>query len=169
MKPFFLKKLFVIVLVGVPFLYGNAIEVSNKVFYVELESFRFSTFRSPEIDRVDKSLVAKHYLGDDVAVLYYIFRNTYVQKQTDSYSGNLTGTVIQKPAIYDSIIKINKQLKKAVKKGSYTKDEAIEIMKDCLEKSYAVFFVETTDLEMHMSKLSDLEQYIKLYENISFE
>lgn len=132
------------------------------------KEFHFSSFYSPAVDNVDKSLVSRHYLGEDVAVLYYVFKNTYVQRKRD-YLGASNETVIQKPVIYDSVLKIDGLLKKAVKSGEYTKEQAAKIMEDCLSKSYAVFFADTDELENYLSKMESLDQYLALYNNISFE
>ena len=133
-----------------------------------VKRFNFSATNTPDLESVDKALVAKHFLGQEVAVLSYIVRKTYVTKKTD-YSGTSTETTIEKPAIYNAILKMNKKFIKAVKKGEYTTQEAAEIFSDCLEKSYSLFFVETKELENLMTEMEDLEQYIALYNCISFK
>lgn len=133
-----------------------------------IREFHFSQFRAPDTTQTDKALVPKHYLGGEIAVLFYIFKHTYVSESGD-YAGTASTPEVQKPAIYYAVIRMNKLLKKSLKSGAYTKEAAEAIMKDCLEKSYALFFENTDALENLMSELTDLEQYVALYRNISFE
>lgn len=130
--------------------------------------FNFANAAIPNVEAVDKALVSQHFLGEDVAVLSYIIQKNYVTKKTD-YSGASTEIVIEKPAIYNAIQTMNKQFKKAVKKGEYTQQEAELIFADCLKKSYSLFFEDTKELEKLMKEMNSLEQYIALFNCISFK
>lgn len=132
------------------------------------KKFNFRSAPDANIENVDKALVTRHFLGDDVAVLSYLIRQTYVTRRTDTSSGT-SFTETAKPAIYNSILNMNKQFKKAVKKGTYSREAAGKIYSDCLKKSYSLFYVETQELEKLMSEMETLEQYIALYNCISFE
>ncbi len=168
MRSYLSKQMVVVIMLALCFVKGEAgnNEANNRS--VVSKAFRFSSFYSPDVDKVDKSLVSRHYLGEDVAVLYYVFKSTYVQKKKN-YTGASNVTVIQKPVIYDSVLKIDGLLKKAVKNGEYTKEQAAKIMEDCLSKSYSVFYADTDELENYLSKMESLDQYLALYNNISFE
>ncbi len=133
----------------------------------DVKKFNFSSAPEVNTETVDKALVAPHYLGEEVAVLSYLVRKTYITKRTDASGSGYTDTA--KPAIYHAVLDINKLFKKAVKKGTYTSQEAGEIYSDCLRKSYSLFYVETQELEKLMSEMQTLEQYIALYNCISFE
>ncbi len=132
------------------------------------KKFNFANQQSPDIESVDKYLVSRHYLGDEVAVLYYIVNKTFVARRTD-YTGAAIETVIEKPAIYNTVLKMSKQFKKAIKNGSYSKQQAINIMSECLRKAYSLYFEETTELEKLMSESKNLDQHISLFNSISFE
>ena len=133
----------------------------------EGKKFNYNSSHGVNTKTVDKALVARHFLGEDVAVLSYVVRKTYVSRKTDASGTSFTETA--KPAIYNAVLDMNKQFKKAVKKGIYTREEAGKIYSDCLNKSYSLFFVDTQELEKLMSEMETLEQYIALYDCISFE
>lgn len=132
-----------------------------------IKKFNFSSAPEINTETIDKALVARHFLGEDVALASYLVRKTYVTKKTDASGTSYTETA--KPAIYNSVLNMNKQLKKAVKKGIYTREEAVKIYSDCLGKCYSLFYVETKELEKLMVEMKTLEQYIALYNCISFE
>ena len=171
MKSQLLKKMTVLVMFMFPF-WGGAFAEEGQTKKVRegtaLPEFHFSHYQDPDTSSVDKALVSPHFLGEDVSVLYYIFRQTYVADKNDNVGGG-SFQEAQKPVIYNSVLQINKLLKKAVKKGTYTREEAAEVMKDCLRKSYSIFFADTKEFEAQLSDIDGLEQYLALYRNISFE
>lgn len=172
MKSYLTKQVLLVMLFAMSFAVGHAgnndkKETASSSSVISKE-FRFSLVSAPDVEKVDRSLISRHYLGDDVAVLFYIFKKTYVQTKKD-YMGTANGTEIQKPVIYNSIVEINKLMKKAIKNGEYTKEQAGKIMEDCLCKSYEMYYVDTDEIESCLQKVNNLDQYLAVYNHISFE
>lgn len=132
------------------------------------KEFVFEHAMKPDFLSIDKNLVPRHYLGENVALLNYLVRQTYVTNRSDVSSSTL-GRNVEKPAIFASIQRMNRQLRKAVRKGVYSKKEAAEIFSDCLEKAYSLYYVETEGLEAVMREIETLEQCVSLYDRILFK
>ncbi len=162
------KLLIATLIIGISGTFKSESKNLENIDTLEMKAFRYDTALKPDLESVDKALISRHYLGEKAALLNYVVRKTYVHKKND-FSGNTLETTIEKPAIYNAVVCMHKEFKKAIKKGVYSVEEAQTIYCDCLNKSYALYYVETTELEKLMEKVKSLEQYIALYNSISFE
>ena len=88
-------------------------EKRNFEFYADHEF----EFIKKQLHEIDLSLVRSHKLGEDVALYLHLLEQEYTyitEAAPGSFSGRL---VVQKPAIYNSIYRIDKYCRKLMKKG----------------------------------------------------
>ena len=91
-----------------------------------------------------------------------LLRETYTYK-SESVITNVTTTEIEKPSIYYSVNKINKYLKKEVKKGGISEDEAKDILMKALIVTLNIRHQNTEKLEKELWSLKDPKEITNLY------
>jgi len=77
-----------------------------------------------EVKKVTTEMSGTHFLGDQVAKKMYIFEDLYSYTEPIAPGNPATKTLYRKPLVYFSVKKIEKYLKKGVKKGELTMDDA---------------------------------------------
>lgn len=160
-----MQKNFLLLFFALILLSGNAFgqlsEPSN-------ENFIFEQQFTPDLKSVDPGLVSRHFLGADVATLYYIVQKTYVNHKKTDHTGVGTQSVVEKPAIYNAIQNLNKVIRKMIKRKEITKSEGVEIMTDCLEKAYSLYFTKSDRFEEEIAKVDSFDAYVDLFKRIKF-
>lgn len=123
--------------------------------YIEQELKELET--SPE-------LVDDHYLGFDIAKKMQLLRETYTYEEPPTATNPAPRTVVEKPAIYYSVKKIDKHFKKALRKDEITEDEARKQLDNILNIALNIRYQETGKLEEILWDIKrDEEEIVKLY------
>ena len=137
---------------------------SEQSFLFE-SNYGFARIRE-ELDNIDVSRVRKHYFGNEVALRYYLFEQqyTYVTNAAPgAFSGKMT---IKKPLIYNSILKIDKHLRKKVKKGELLKETGAEQLTRLLDYAMILLNESTADFENALKLAETPEEQIKLFNHV---
>ncbi len=123
-------------------------------FAQETFTFDYIEGRLDESEIVEED-VRKHYLGEDIARKLILANNSYVFYEEVSTKNPLPTRQVDKYAIYTSMKKLNSYYKKAIKGGTYTKDEAHLRFKKVLDIVLCIRYQNTIDLEAALIKIKD--------------
>jgi len=126
-------------------------------------------YREMELKEITSPFVKSHYLGDEVANMMQILRETYTYKVIDELT-RVEEKVIEKQKIFNSVAKVSKFLKKEIKSGRITKAEAKKVMQDVLVVAINIRYQETEQLESELWKIKSAQAITDLFtERISFQ
>ena len=110
-----------------------------------------------------------HLLGDTIARKTAAFRALYVRRYSTSVGFSNTTVDIVKPAIYNSVSKIDSYLRKAVSRNNMCHKEAEKHLIKCLDVAYLAYYENTTELEAKLKKVRDAKQLISIFDNVVIE
>ena len=82
--------------------------------YSQDYTFRYDMQEMEEV--VNTQEIKPHFLGNEIATRLQLLKESYTYKEPNEISGT-ENAVIEKPSIYNAVRKVNRYLKKAVKKG----------------------------------------------------
>jgi hypothetical protein len=141
---------------------GDA-KTSNSVTS-SLAVFEFKAYPiDEELNSVPKDMIGEHVLGQLVAEKLYLFETRYTY-QVPIVPGNpQTRTMIRKPVIYDAVCKIERHLKKSLKKGEISTETASTDFNKVLDVALNLVTAETENLEKAISKSSDVISLTDLF------
>lgn len=132
------------------------------------ETFVFkNTLQKSSPPELDYSLASSHYLGQDIANKMHLIKETYTYVEQGTPMSPGQKVIVKKPQIYYAIRKLNKYYKKAIKKGSLSEPEAIDLLNETLDKAFVIFDQETQEFEDYLSKQKkpeDMEQAFAMIE-----
>lgn len=120
------------------------------------ETFSFS-FIEDKLDdsSVDLATVGGHYLGSDIAIKLELLKGSYTWKEEGTPNSPTSKTVVEKPAIYYSLKKLDKYYKQAIKKGEVTEDEAKDEFIKALDIALFIRYQETAAFETKLRELKE--------------
>jgi len=111
-------------------------------------------YQEKEQKEVEAVFTKKHFLGEDIALKMQLFRENYIYKAADIIT-NSESTYIEKSSIYNSVYKVSKYLKKRVKSGDISKEEASKTMDSVLTVAINIRHQDTESLEKELWSLKD--------------
>lgn len=115
------------------------------------------------LSTISDDLIGDHFLGDEVARKMYLLDSKYTF-QVEIVPGNpQTKTVIRKPVIYDAVQKIERHLKKAIKKGEVSVETASTDFNKVLDIAFNILTADTNDFEKAISKSDDINSLTSLF------
>ncbi|NOU46112.1 MAG: hypothetical protein HOO86_03515 [Bacteroidales bacterium] len=131
-----------------------------------LPKFEFQGFpREYELDQITTDIAGEHILGESIAKKLYLLDGKYTSQEAVVPGNPLTKTLISKPVIYDAVKRIEKHLKRKVKKGEMTVDSAFTIMNKVLDIALNIRVTDTEKFESELSSLNDNESRVDLFIN----
>lgn len=139
-----------LVFIGFLSLFMSASAIAQKTF-----TFDYIEQRLDESEIVEDD-VRKHFLGDAIARKMILLNDSYVFFEGTSPSNPLPTRQVDKYALYSSVKKLNAYYKKAVKKSTFTKDDAFLRFKKVLDIALCVRYQNTIDLEATLLKIKDV-------------
>lgn len=124
-------------------------------------------FRASPVDvdlsSISKDMIGEHFLGDQIARKLYLLESKYTY-QVEIVPGNpQTKTVVRKPVIYDAVQKIERHLKKSVKKGEVSIETATTDFNKVLDVAFNVLTADTESFEKAISKTNDVNSLTNLF------
>jgi hypothetical protein len=130
---------------------------NDKQFIFKAYSFDY------ELNDVPADMVGKHQFGDLIARKIYLLDKRYVSEVNITPGNPATKTVIRKPVLYESVRKVEKDLKKSVRKGDISASIAADTFNKILDVAINIFSDDTRDFEDILSKSSDTNSIIELF------
>jgi hypothetical protein len=128
--------------------------------------FEFQGYsRDYELDQIPSDIAGEHFLGETIAKKFYLLSSKYTSQETIVPGNPLTKTVIMKPVIYDAVQRIEKHLKRQVKKNEISTDSATTIMNKVLDIAINIRIVDTEKFETTLESLNNNEVRIDFFIN----
>jgi hypothetical protein len=121
------------------------------------------------LSSIDKSMITEHPFGDGIARKMHLLQDsyTYIEAATPTSPGEKT--VVVKPYIYNSVLKVNRSLKKEVKKGVVSMEAAIADLDNCLNVAISIAGDETRDFESDLRKAKDVAEIIQVFASVELK
>jgi hypothetical protein len=121
-----------------------------------------------ELEKIEITGIRKHALGDDIAKRIYLFEKTYTYMSNalpGAFSGKL---VIQKPGIYNSILKLDKYITRQEKNGKISREQAIGELAQYLDKALMLYYENTSLLEEELKNADSTQALTFIYSTVKF-
>jgi hypothetical protein len=137
--------------------------------YFEFYADHEIEFIQEQLQKIDLSLVRGHKLGEDVAIYLYLMDQEYTfitEAAPGSFSGRL---VVQKPAIYNSIYRIDKYYRKLIRKGLATEEQGREGLKKTVEMALILLNRDTEEFETALDEAKTDEELLFLFGRIKLK
>lgn len=132
----------------------------------KLPVFEFRTsLTEQQISEILPELVESHDLGEMVSKKFYLLDSKYTYEMPLVPGNPQSKTMVRKPVIYESVYKIEKHLKKSVKKGEISVENATTIMNKVLDVANCILTVDTHDFEKEISQRKDPQSLTQLFMN----
>jgi len=134
-------------------------------FYADHE---FSVIED-QIEEIDRSLVRRHRLGEDIALYFHLMDQEYTyvtETAPGSFSGRL---VVKKPAIYNSIYRMDKFYKKLIRKGLASEEQSINSLKESIEIALIILHKDTGEFESALEEAKTDEELLTLFSRIKLK
>lgn len=144
-----MRKLLVVAILTVPFTYLNA------------QKYQFE-YREKEQEPIQGISYKKHFLGDEIAQKIQLVKEAYTYSLENEIT-RVSSTAVEKPSIYYSVNKVNKYIKKSLKNGSMTKEDAIQVLDNMLNVVINIRYQETEELEQELWSVKDPVTITSLY------
>jgi hypothetical protein len=118
---------------------------------------------------VDYTKVPKHYLGYEIGSKMYLLDQTYTVVEEPSPVNPVEKTIVNKPAIFYSIKKLNKYYKKTIKKGEITKEQAKDELNTYLDICLAIYNQETEIFEEALKNSKKEKEIAAVFSRVILE
>jgi hypothetical protein len=119
--------------------------------------------KDSEMENVSKEMAGEHLFGDLAAKKLYLL-DKYYTSQLALVPGNpQTRTVIKKPVIYDAVKRIERDLKKKVKKGELSSEIASVEMNKTLDVALNILTADTSEFEDAVTSAKSINKKIELF------
>jgi len=137
---------------------------TNKISTATLPVFEFrASSNDADLNSVSKDMISEHVLGTLVSEKLYLLEAKYTY-QVPIVPGNpQTRTIVRKPVIYDAVIKIERHLKKSVKKGEISTETASTEFNKVLDVAFNVLTAETSSFEKAITQTNDVNSLTNLF------
>ncbi len=117
-----------------------------------------------DVSSVDDDDVKSHDFGYEVAKKIHLLQENYTWiQQGTAENPSIKMTMVEKPAIYYAVKKLDKHFTKSVKKGNMTMDEAKKQYSKALDIALQVRFQETQEFEEKLRDIKNKEELAILF------
>ena len=142
----------------------SGIEKDSAMYAKKSSAFVFKAYpKDSYLNNITKEMAGVHVLGDLVAKKIYLFNEFYTTEE-NLFPGNpATKTIIKKPVIYEAVKRIERDLKKSVKKGETSVVDASLIMNTVLDVALNIQTEDTRDLEKAIGNATSTRSKIDLF------
>ena len=139
---------------------GTYVPVSNPTTF--LFEFRASNI-DEDLNKISDDKVSDHLFGQQVARKMVFLDEKYTFEVPIVPGNPQTKTMIRKPVIYDAVLKIERYLKKSVKKREISAESASDKYNKVLNVAINILTVNTSDFEEAIIKSRDLQSLSNLF------
>ncbi|MDP4189695.1 MAG: hypothetical protein Q8907_09790 [Bacteroidota bacterium] len=133
---------------------------------VENQTFTFYRTSANSTEQIDASSLNSHYFGQDIAEKLYLVKQNYTFVEAATLTSPGDKTIIRKPAIYNSVKKLEKYYKNAVKDGLISKEEGHDKLAKFLDITILIANQGTTDFESALKKAKKPEQIEHVFSEV---
>jgi hypothetical protein len=139
-------------------------KVSTGAENLTLFEFRASPTEQ-QISEISPEMIENHDLGEMVSKKFYLLDSNYTFEMPLVPGNPQSKTIVRKPVIYKSVYKIEKYLKKSVKKSEISVENASVIMNKVLDVANCILTVDTGDFEKEISRRNNPQSLTQLFMN----
>jgi len=129
-------------------------------------NFEVYNFIPEEMKKVTVEMSGTHFMGDEIAKKIYLFEEAYTYTVAIAPGNPANRTMFRKPVVYNSVRKIEKSLRKSVKSGSMTMDEASMKMNKVLDVALTTKGVNTEKFEDSVKSANNADELLTLYSQV---
>lgn len=132
------------------------------------EFFRFLSFTDEsEWQSIPLSKTGSHFLGEEVARKFYLFKDLYTYKTPISPGNPAMRTVIRKPVVYNALNKMEKYLKKTTNKGDAQNSERLSNrLEHALDVAIAIYSQESSNLESALKESNNPGEIMNVFSRV---
>ena len=120
-----------------------------------------------EIPVAETTFEEEHFLGNAISPKWNTFLKNYTHEYTVEVGFSNSGVELLKPAIYNAVERANRYVKKSLKKGLFSRDEAIRIMSHILDCANVICFEsDTENIEKAAREAKSGEDVVALFNKV---
>jgi hypothetical protein len=97
-------------------------------------------------------MLSEHPFGDLIARKLVMLQDVYTYVEAPSPTSPGEKTIVKKPTIYNTVLKLNRNLKKMVKNEMMDKNQAISDLNQCLDVAISISADDTNEFETELRK-----------------
>jgi len=129
------------------------------------DEFRFRYMESKlDESSINPDKLRGHFLGDAIAKKLYLLKENYTYlEEASSVTATAARLIIDKPAIYNNIKKLEKYYKKGIKKGNIEESKAKEEFADILDIALFIRNQQTIAFEERLDSVNDTEEVVAIF------
>ncbi|NQW26574.1 MAG: hypothetical protein HQ474_01570, partial [Flammeovirgaceae bacterium] len=124
--------------------------------------FSYDMKETKEVEFIDR--ITPHFLGDDIATKIELLKESYTYEIYNELSFT-SQNVVEKSVIYFSMEKVEKGLKKKIKSGLLSEEDAAKIFNTALTICLNIRYQDTEGFEETLWKTKGADDLIDLYQN----
>lgn len=127
-------------------------------------------YQQEEMAEVEsQSDIKKHDFGEDIAYKFQLLKERYTYVEPGSATSPSDKIIIEKQPIFFAIKKLDKHLRKGVKKGGLSKEDATAELENALNIAINIRYQDTQELEDLLWDTKDPEGISTIFKGISLE
>lgn len=128
-----------------------------------LPVFEFKVYSNEnDLSTISNDMTERHVFGETVSKKLYLLDSKYTYKVPMVPGNPQMRTIVRKPAIYDAVMKIERYLKKSVKKGEISMETASADFNKVLDVANSVCTADTKSFEKEISSTNDVVSLVNL-------
>lgn len=127
--------------------------------------FVFDTY-SQSINVENVTDYSSHDLGDIIAKKLQVIEKTFLVRFETKIALTGSDIEVQKPNLLESVEKLDKYYRKAVKKENMDRELAASKLSSYLDLAYCLFYEDSDEFEKALSRVKKPEEIIALYDRI---
>lgn len=124
--------------------------------------FNASSFEH-DLSSVSTEMVGDHVFGKLISEKLFLLDAKYTYQAPIVPGNPQTKTIVRKPVVYDAVLKIERYLKKEVKKGEISMEEATNEFSKVLDVAFNVLTADTDSFERAINKTNDTNSLTILF------
>lgn len=137
----------------------------------KVSAFSFEVYNviPEEMKKVTPEMASSHFLGDEIAKKVYLLDEDYTYEVSIAPGNPATKTMFRKPLIYNAVRKIEKSLRKSVKSGEMSKEEATEKFNKVLDVALNIKSTKTDAFEETIKSTDNTSNLLSLFTSVNLK
>ncbi len=137
--------------------------VSTGSFSTGLPVFEFKVYSNEsDLSNISNDMIEQHVFGELVSRKLYLLDSKYTYKVPIVPGNPQMRTIVRKPVIYDAVLKIERYLKKSVKKGAISMETASADFNKVLDVAINICTADTKSFEKEISSSDNVVSLVNL-------
>lgn len=141
---------------------GDTKKAASATINLPVFEFRASS-AGHDVNSVSKDMIGTHVFGPLVSERLYLLELKYTYEVPIVPGNPQNRTMVRKPVIYDAVKKIERHLKKSVKKGEITTASASDDFNKVLDVAFNLLTAETEIFEKTINQTNDVNSLTNLF------